>query len=47
MADKVGKPAINYIKKQNAKVLEISMGNSYNVDQLMHTFLEKVERVGK
>ena len=33
-------PEINYIKIfQNAKVLEISVDNSYYEDQLMQTFL--------
>ena len=37
---KLGESATNYIKVfQNAKALEISVGNSYSEDQLIHTFL--------
>ena len=38
---KGGESGINYIKIfQNAKALEISAGNSYSEDQLVHTLLE-------
>ena len=40
--------AINYIKIfQNAKALEISVGNSYSEDPLMHTFLDNLQQGGK
>ena len=36
-----GEPEINYIKIfHNAKALEISVGDNYSDDRLMHTFLE-------
>ena len=35
----------NYIKTfQNAKALEISVGNSYTEDQLMNTFLDSLQK---
>ena len=37
--DKGGESDINYIKRfQNSKPLEVSAGNGYSEDQLMHTF---------
>ena len=42
---KGGESEINYIKIfQNFKALEISVGNSYSEDQLMHTFLDKSQQ---
>ena len=42
---KGGELAINHIKIfQNAKALEISVGNSYTEDQLMHTFLDNLQQ---
>ena len=38
----------NYLKIfQNDKALEISVGNSYSEDQLMHTFLDNFQQGGK
>ena len=43
-----GESATNYIKIfQNYKALEISVGNSYTEDQLMHNFLENFQQGGK
>ena len=40
VTDKRGESTINYIKIfQNAHDSSVSAGNSYNEDQLMHTFL--------
>ena len=48
VVDKEGDSGISYIKIfHNAKYLEISVGNSYNVDQLIHTFLDKLQKGGK
>ena len=45
---KRGDSEINYIKIfHNDKALEISVGNSYSTDQLMHTFLENFQQGGK
>ena len=42
---KGGESEINYIKTfKNAKDLEISVGNSYSQDQLMHTFLDNFQK---
>ena len=39
--------AINSIKIfQNGKALEISVGNSYSEDQLMHNFLDNFQQGG-
>ena len=43
-----GESEINYIKIfQNDKALEISVGNNYNEDQLMYTFLGNLHKDGK
>ena len=40
--------AINYIKRfQNAHALSVSVGKSYSVYQLMHTFLDNFHQGGK
>ena len=40
-----GESEINYINIfQNAKALEISVGNSYSEDQLMNTFLDNLQQ---
>ena len=45
---KGGKSPINHINIfQNAKAFEISVGNSYNKYQLMHTFLDNCHQGGK
>ena len=45
---KGGESATNYIKRfQNAHALSVSVGNSYSEDQLMHTFLDNFQQVGK
>ena len=45
---KGGKSEINDIKRfHDAKDLEISVGNSYSEDQLMHTFLDNFHKGGK
>ena len=44
---KEGDLSINYIKRfHNAKALEISVGNSYSEDQLMHTLLDNLKQYG-
>ena len=48
MTHKGVKPTINCIKRfQNAHVLSVSVGKSYSVDQLMHTFLDNFHQGGK
>ena len=43
-----GESAIKYIKIfQNAKALNISVGNSYCKEKLMNTFLENPQKGGK
>ena len=43
-----GESAINYIKIfQNAQAFSVSVGNSYAVDQIMHTFLDNFQQSGK
>ena len=45
---KGGESSINYVKRfQNAKVLEISVGNTYTKDQKIHIFLENFQQRGK
>ena len=45
---KGGESAINYIKiYQGAKALPISVGNGYTKDNLMHTFLENLQKGAK
>ena len=45
---KGGESAINYIKRfQNAQALSVSVGNSYDEDQIMHTFLDNFHQSGK
>ena len=45
---KGGESAINYIKKfQNAHALSVSVGNRYDEDQIMHTFLDNFHQSGK
>ena len=42
---KLGEWAINYIKIfQNTKALEISVGNSYSEDKIMHNLLENYQQ---
>ena len=45
---KGGESAIKYIRIfQNAKALEILVGNSYSEDQLMYIFLDNFQQDGK
>ena len=45
---KGGEYEISYIKIfQNAHALSVLVGNSYYEDQLMQTFLDKIEQGGK
>ena len=45
---KEGVSDINYTEIfQSAKALEISVGKIYTEDQLRHTFLENLQKVGK
>ena len=45
---KGGESEINYIKRfYNSKALKISVGNISSEDQLMNTFLENFQKVGK
>ena len=45
---KVGQSEIKYIKiLGNYKALEISVGNSYSEDQLMHTLFEIFQKRGQ
>ena len=45
---KVADPETNYIKIfQNAKALEISVGNIYSEDQSMHILLVNLQQGGK
>ena len=47
VVQKVGESEINYIKIfQNDKALEISVRNICSEDQLMHTFLDNLQRGG-
>ena len=46
VVQKLGESEINYITRfQNAKALEISVGNSYTGYQLMHTLQKKTSKV--
>ena len=48
VVQKVGESAINYIKIfLDDKDSVISVGNSYSEDQLMHTFLDNLNKGGK
>ena len=45
VVQKGGESATNYIKIfQNAKALEILLGNSYTEYQTMHTFLDNLQQ---
>ena len=48
MLQKGGYTEIKYIKRfQGSKALEISVGNNYSEEQLMHTFLDNFQQGGK
>ena len=48
VVNKGGESAINYIKRfNNAKALEISVGNGYYEYNLIHTFLDNFQKFGK
>ena len=45
---KGGESAINYIKRfQNAQAFSVSVGNTYSEDQIMHTFPDNFQQIGK